>query len=229
MVTKNCKRCGKEYEVPDNRVGRSSYCSWDCRKKRTLVTCQACGKTFLVKSSDAKRRKACSVECGIVVRAASRKKPETPDRTCWRCKRTLPVEQFNKGQKACRDCQRNLYADWYSANAEEQRRMQLERHQKARLELLNHYGGTPPRCACCGEGILAFLTVDHINQDGAKHRKQLRTSSTTTLYQWAKKNGFPKGFQVLCWNCNWGRHVNGGTCPHNSGGKNEPSTEHLRE
>jgi hypothetical protein len=28
------------------------------------------------------------------------------------------------------------------------------------------------------------------------------------------KNGFPKGFQTLCMNCNWGKYRNGGQCPH---------------
>jgi hypothetical protein len=27
-------------------------------------------------------------------------------------------------------------------------------------------------------------------------------------------NGFPAGFQVLCFNCNQGRRLNHGVCPH---------------
>jgi hypothetical protein len=34
------------------------------------------------------------------------------------------------------------------------------------------------------------------------------------FYQWLIRNAYPPGFQVLCWNCNAGRHINGGTCPH---------------
>jgi hypothetical protein len=36
-----------------------------------------------------------------------------------------------------------------------------------------------------------------------------------------RKNGFPEGFQVLCANCNIGRHINGGICPHESNRKRE--------
>lgn len=37
---------------------------------------------------------------------------------------------------------------------------------------------------------------------------------STTFLQWLKDNKYPKGFQVLCTNCNTGRHRNGGICPH---------------
>lgn len=33
-------------------------------------------------------------------------------------------------------------------------------------------------------------------------------------YYWLKRNGFPPGFNVLCWNCQWGIHINKGKCPH---------------
>jgi hypothetical protein len=87
-----------------------------------------------------------------------------------------------------------------------------------RLEVLDAYGGR--RCSCCGETELSFLSIDHIAEDGAAHRRLLgyrdRSGSgggTRTL-QWIKANGFPPGFQVLCFNCNHGKHVNGGICPH---------------
>jgi len=32
---------------------------------------------------------------------------------------------------------------------------------------------------------------------------------------WIRKNNFPKGFQVLCMNCNWGKgHSKDNKCPH---------------
>jgi hypothetical protein len=30
------------------------------------------------------------------------------------------------------------------------------------------------------------------------------------------KQGFPDGFQTLCFNCNVGKYKNGGVCPHQS-------------
>lgn len=71
------------------------------------------------------------------------------------------------------------------------------------------YGG---KCECCGEKEPTFMTIDHINNDGAEHRKSMKTNR---IHSWLIKNGFPKqGFRLLCFNCNMGRRVNGGVCPH---------------
>ena len=75
--------------------------------------------------------------------------------------------------------------------------------------VLNHYGAI---CACCGERNPGFLSIDHINSDGAEHYR--RDSTATNLARWLVKHNFPEGFQLLCYNCNCGRHYNGGTCPH---------------
>ncbi len=76
-----------------------------------------------------------------------------------------------------------------------------------------NYGGY--KCACCGETELIFLSIDHINNDGAEHRKAIG-NSTYKLYKWLKENDYPKGFQILCMNCNWGKKRNKGVCPHKS-------------
>jgi hypothetical protein len=89
---------------------------------------------------------------------------------------------------------------------------QREWGQKLRMKALEVYGGNPPRCNCCGEKELIFLSIDHIEGGGTKHRKSL--STTSGLYAWLKKNNYPPGFQVLCMNCNWGRYRNDGICPH---------------
>jgi hypothetical protein len=87
--------------------------------------------------------------------------------------------------------------------------------KRLKLEVLNAYGG--PKCSCdkCPEksGNIDFLTIDHINNDGNEHRKVLG-SGGSTLYRWLRKNKFPSGYRVLCFNCNSARHINGGICPH---------------
>jgi len=57
-----------------------------------------------------------------------------------------------------------------------------------------------------------FLTLDHINNDGTRHRREFGTNQR--VLRSLKARGYPSGFQVLCSNCNHGRHRNGGTCPH---------------
>jgi hypothetical protein len=78
---------------------------------------------------------------------------------------------------------------------------------KLRLEVLAKYGES---CACCSETQVKFLTIDHIKGGGNKHRKEIKNAS---LYRWLKKNGYPKGFQTLCWNCNCSKG-HWGECPH---------------
>lgn len=88
-----------------------------------------------------------------------------------------------------------------------------------RHETIMAYGGY--RCACCGETEPMFLSLDHVNNDGASHRRSLgyggngKGASSRTL-KWLKDNNFPEGFQVLCMNCNTGKQRNNGVCPHDS-------------
>lgn len=81
--------------------------------------------------------------------------------------------------------------------------------RRIKQEVVKHYGG---ECACCGQSELTFLTIDHVNNDGARHRQEI--GGAHELRAWLKANRYPEGFQVLCFNCNDGRHFNGGTCPH---------------
>jgi hypothetical protein len=57
--------------------------------------------------------------------------------------------------------------------------------QRLKKEVMAAYGGC---CSCCGETILDFLTIDHINNDGAEQRRVLKHSSGTQFYNWLKRN-----------------------------------------
>jgi len=89
-------------------------------------------------------------------------------------------------------------------------RVSRDAKRRRRVRVIQHYGG---RCRCCGETALPFLALDHINGDGNTNRK-IAGGTGTTFYLWVEKNGYPEGFQVLCHNCNVGRYINGGICPH---------------
>jgi hypothetical protein len=84
-----------------------------------------------------------------------------------------------------------------------------------KITVLKHYGGDPPKCAClrCGEHRVQFLAIDHINRDGAGHRRALEIKGGNVFYGWLVKNAFPPGFRVLCHNCNMAIGI-WGTCPH---------------
>jgi len=95
-----------------------------------------------------------------------------------------------------------------------QARWAKEDHAKRRLRVIEHYGH---RCMCCGEGALAFLTMDHVNEGGNEHRRSMTKSGkiagSTVFYKWIEKNNYPPEFQVLCHNCNFAKSHGG--CPHN--------------
>lgn len=97
------------------------------------------------------------------------------------------------------------------AEAEKTKRNQ----QRTKAEVFAAYGGFV--CNCCGETEPMFLSIDHVHNDGAAMRKaKLYSGNGTGFYLWLRKNKFPSGFQVLCMNCQIGKHKNGGVCPHQS-------------
>jgi len=80
-----------------------------------------------------------------------------------------------------------------------------------KLRVLNYYSDGMMKCSCCGESNIEFLTIDHINGGGSKHRKQIGANN---INRWLIKNNFPVGYRILCMNCNFSIGVHG-YCPHN--------------
>ncbi len=91
---------------------------------------------------------------------------------------------------------------------------------KQRVRALKAYSGGNPRCMCecgCTEVKSVYLDLDHVNSDGAAHRKALGVGrhGGHTMYSELEKRGWPNDppLRVLCVKCNVGRHRNGGQCP----------------
>jgi hypothetical protein len=87
-------------------------------------------------------------------------------------------------------------------------------NQKLREEAIAAYGG---KCKCCGETEEAFLVLDHVDDNGADHRRSLgfdgaRAGAGVHTYRALRKEGWPPGLQVLCANCNMAKTR--GVCPH---------------
>lgn len=83
-----------------------------------------------------------------------------------------------------------------------------EHRREIRRSAIQMLGGF---CACCGERRFEFLTLDHIENDGASERR-LRTQLAIVKLILAGKTDVSK-YQILCWNCNCARHWHG-ECPH---------------
>lgn len=71
---------------------------------------------------------------------------------------------------------------------------------KVKTKVFTHYAQGTPKCAYCGVTDMDILTLDHINNDGSQHRRTI--SGGDKLYRWLIQNDYPKGYQVLCYNCN---------------------------
>ncbi len=91
----------------------------------------------------------------------------------------------------------------------------VARSRKLKRTVITHYGGV---CAYlnCPEHLnphIEFLTIDHINNDGAAHRRELKRWGGTFFYKWLIQQNYPAGFQVLCFNCNCAKGLFG-ECSH---------------
>lgn len=79
---------------------------------------------------------------------------------------------------------KEIYKRYYKNNKEKIRvrhnKYLREYTKRLRLQLINNYGGI---CTCCGESNVYFLTIDHVNGGGNKHRKTVnRSSKSSTDY-----------------------------------------------
>lgn len=99
------------------------------------------------------------------------------------------------------ESKRKSYPKYKDSKREYQRGLR-KKYKDAFLEM---YGGG---CACCGEAVYDFLTIEHKQgQEKASRRTGL------VAYRDAIKEFRPDLYEVLCWNCNCAKgHL--GYCPH---------------
>jgi len=88
-------------------------------------------------------------------------------------------------------------------------------NSRIRERVLKMYGG---KCCCCGEGTSELLTLDHVKNDG-KEWRATGEHRGNGVYLAAIREYRPDIFQLLCWNCNWGKATYG-ICPHKNERRN---------
>ena len=103
---------------------------------------------------------------------------------------------------------------WRDANRAKMNSYNKMWKRRLKVEAFDAYGGR--FCECCGETILEFLTIDHINGDGSHHRRSINSRGGYSFYHWLKNNNYPSGYRVLCMNCNFS-HGAYHYCPHKTG------------
>lgn len=195
-----CSRCRKNSRSWYAGRVRSGTCR--CGKPATpgRRTCEPCIER---RREQAKEIRRLRLEAGRCTKCG--RKPQAGRRSCGRCsdqerrhKAKLKLEcrchcgnPLNRGTRLC---------DYHMDKCQERKR-------KLRLICIEAYGGA---CRCCGEKMIEFLQFDHVNDDGAEHRKKVKPGS---ICRWLIDNGFPDGIQLLCANCNYAK-AQYGRCPH---------------
>jgi hypothetical protein len=116
------------------------------------------------------------------------------------------VKAYQRGQKAAGICRCKAPLEPGRTVCDDCNQKAKGRNRRHRELAIRHYGG---RCACCGETEMVFLAIDHVENNGAAHRKEVGRNIARVLV----KLGFPPGYQVLCHNCNWAKRILG-RCPH---------------
>ena len=83
---------------------------------------------------------------------------------------------------------------------------------KCRFLAIRHYSQGTFACACCGDTRYEGLEVDHLNNDGNKHRREIVKGQD--IPRWLIRNDYPEGFQILCGICNKSKWRHKGVCCH---------------
>jgi hypothetical protein len=164
--------------------------------------------------------------------------PPIATKRCARCKEDKPLTEFSPNKRYtldvssyCKPCNSKSSVEyakrnrekvtayqraWTLANRDRLTARNRERTQAIKQAAINAYGGM---CACCDATELVWLTIDHVADDGAAKRRSGEHTHGHKFYVWLRDQGYPDGFQVLCFNCNWAKSHGG--CPHQGGAINE--------
>ena len=135
-------------------------------------------------------------------------------KVCSQCSR--PADRVDRKLcSVCREKSRRNMAEQRRRHPQQTVDSRINSRRRLNKKVIDHYGG---KCVCCSESTLVFLTLDHKENDGAEHRRQLSSSagsrmSSYSFYAWVRDSNYPIDLQVLCWNCQWGKQKNG-ICPH---------------
>lgn len=203
-----CDTCAKKRQVEYQRQYRQRM-----KDNPKQVICKGCGLQFTTEQTGRTWR---CVDCMRVYLLERRQNDQYRHNVYAKQYRARLGDAYREKMRARRD---ELIATLPPDELQKFRKEEADKTRRAtetlRKEVFEAYGGFV--CACCGETEPLFLSVDHIYNDGNEMRKSgTHARGGTAFYQWIKRHKFPPGFQILCMNCNTGKHRNGGVCPHQS-------------
>ena len=115
-------------------------------------------------------------------------------------------EYYRKYREKNREKRRKWNRDWIKKNRDRYNASKYLYRERTKINVLKHYSNGEIKCAICGFDNIDALCLDHVNNDGAKHRRKNKMAGRgitgQNSYEAIKKLGYPDGIQVLCANCN---------------------------
>ncbi len=123
-------------------------------------------------------------------------------------------EYYKKNKKRINEQHRQYYLRNRNKIREQNSITAMNTHRELKDIIFEHYGR---HCNCnkCPETNSKFLTIDYVNNDGNKDKTPMGNKrQSTTLYRHIVAMNFPDTYQILCMNCNFGKKINNGVCPH---------------
>ncbi len=119
-------------------------------------------------------------------------------------------------QNYCNDCKKRINAKWIRDNRQQYTARKYEYRDRLKKEAMLAYS-LAGKIACfnCGNEDYLSLTLDHINDNGAKHRAELNincrgakaTNNSGNAYEKYKKENYTEPMQILCANCNMKKEI----------------------
>lgn len=175
---------------------------------RLISNCDCCGLEFSDYASNRKKSEAhfCSAKCRAAWVAVHNSVIRGGDGLV-KTKAEKDALYYRSGDHA--NVIRLRANQHYANNKTDVLRKRREKDRAVKQQIVDAYGG---KCDCCGESQIEFLTIDHINNDGALHRRKV--GKGRRIYSDLIKIGCPKNnYRLLCFNCNITRGFYG-YCPH---------------
>jgi len=116
----------------------------------------------------------------------------------YRC-RSCALKAYYAGKpKFTKEDKAALNKEYYQTHKQKLDARSNQWRRDKRLALIQELGG---KCNCCGESDPVVLDFDHINNDGAKERRETKRTNVVNILA---KGGIDKDrYQLLCKNCNW--------------------------
>jgi hypothetical protein len=143
-------------------------------------------------------------QCGAIVPYKNRRKRRVYNTEYHRRKRIENPDKERKSRREWKAANPEVFRTWNKNNPEKKAKYARNANKKVKIFVLTAYS-PQKRLKCswklCKVSDVDMLTLDHVNNDGYKHRDSRgRRIAGSRLYYQLRGLGYPLGYQTLCAN-----------------------------